>query len=450
MRNFYTFFLLFFLTGSICAKETTVTTTTELKNAIATANAGDVIWVSDGTFVISTAPGISVTRSGSTIAPIKLWAVEGSRPVFDFSGQTRNSSSARGLELKASYWHIKGIDFFAAGDNGLIISNGHYNTIEHCSFFECNDSGLQADNGASNNLVLNCDSYFNADATNENADGFAPKLGVGTNNTFKGCRSWRNLDDGFDGYLRGADNITTYYEECWVIQNGYNKSGIAGTGDGNGFKTGGSDDKLLKHNGIYTRCIAIGNRVDGFDHNSNRGDITLYNCAATANGTNLGFGSTNRVNLLTIKNTAVVGTIGNLSATTTDISNNSWNNGLSATATDYENFSDYYTQMTAPRKSDGSLPDITFWKLLSTSDLIDQGINVGLTFTGSAPDIGPLEYGTVPSSVFDLTPEEEGTVVSIKYYSVAGQPVDKQYSGVIIVHKTYQNGKVVVEKILNR
>ena len=33
--------------------------------------------------------------------------------------------------------------------------------------------------------------------------------------------------------------------------------------------------KLLKHNAIYTNCIAVGNIYDGFDHNSNRG--TCYN-----------------------------------------------------------------------------------------------------------------------------------------------------------------------------
>lgn len=450
MKQFYTIFIFLFLAGNLLAKETTVTTVTELKNAISAANAGDIIWVSGGTYIISTSPGINVTRSGTSANPIKLFAVEGTRPVFDFSGQTRNSSSARGLELKASYWHIKGIDFYAAGDNGMIISNGHYNTVEHCRFYECNDTGLQIDNGSSNNFILNCDSYFNADITNENADGFAPKLGVGNFNKFQGCRAWRNLDDGFDGYLRGADNITTYYQECWVIQNGFNKEGVAVTGDGNGFKTGGSDDKLLKHNAILTRCIAIGNRVKGFDHNSNRGDVTLYNCAATANGTNMGFGSSNRVNLLTIKNSVVVGATGNLFATSSNISHNSWDSGVTANSSDYENFTNYYDQMTAPRKSDGSLPDVAFWKLVSTSDLIDAGTNVGLAFYGNAPDIGPFEYKDVSSSVFDKLPVAEGRVISVKYYSITGQPVDKYYKGIIIVHKTYENGTVEVEKVLTR
>ncbi|WP_111446472.1 right-handed parallel beta-helix repeat-containing protein [Breznakibacter xylanolyticus] len=222
-------------TAHLMAKETTVTTADELKSAISNANAGDIIWVAAGTYAFTTVPGIAISRSGTSTNPITLKAIEGARPVIDFSGQARNNSSAQGMKLTASYWYIKGLDIYKAGDNGLQIAGGHYNTIEFCNFYECNDSGLQIDNGATNNLILNCDYYFNADATKENADGFACKLSVGNNNKFKGCRSWRNLDDGWDGYLRNTDNITTYYEDCWTFQNGYDKDGVAGSGDGNGF-----------------------------------------------------------------------------------------------------------------------------------------------------------------------------------------------------------------------
>jgi hypothetical protein len=97
----------------------------------------------------------------------------------------------------------------------------------------------------------------------------------------------------------------------------------------NGFKTGGSDDKLLKHNAILTRCIAIGNRVKGFDHNSNRGDVTLTLCR-NSQWYQHGFWKHHRVNLLTIKNSVVVGTTGNLFATTTNISHYSWDSGVTA------------------------------------------------------------------------------------------------------------------------
>lgn len=438
------------------AKEVTVSTATELSSAISSAVAGDIIWVNGGTYSYSTpittptttpTPGITISKSGTADSNIKLYAVEGTRPVLNFSGQTRNSSSAQGIKMKGSYWHIKGLDIYAAGDNGMQIAGGHYNTIEHCNFFECNDSGLQIDNGSSYNLILNCDSYHNADATNENADGFACKLGAGMNNKFKGCRSWQNLDDGWDGYLKGTDDITTIYEDCWAFKNGYDKNSIASAGDGNGFKTGGSDDKTLKHNATYTRCISAGNRVKGFDHNSNRGNITLYNCAAYSNGTNMGFGSTNPVNILTIKNSVVIGTTGNLNATTKDISYNSWDSGVTATADDYESI-DYFNELSAPRQSDGSLPNITFLKLKASSDLIDKGTNIGQTYSGTAPDLGPFEYSE-GSAINNISSDiANSTVVSTSYYSLAGVKVQHHINGIVLVKKEYDNGLVTVDKVI--
>lgn len=440
-------FVLLMVGSTAAAKDITVSTVTELKDAVANAAAGDIIRVAAGNYVITTIPGFTISRSGTATNKIQLIAVEGERPVLNFTGQSRNNSSAKGVALKASYWHIRGIDFHGAGDNGMQISGGHYNTIEHCRFYRCNDTGLQVDNGSSNNLVLNCDSYFNADASLENADGFAPKLSVGTNNKFVGCRAWRNLDDGFDGYLRGANNVTTYYENCWVFENGKNEQGVNGVGDGNGFKTGGSDTKDLKHNGVLTRCIAVNNRVKGFDHNSNRGDVTLYNCAATGNGANISFGSTNPVNKLTIKNTVVVGSTGSLNATTKDISNNSWDSGVSATAADYVDFtaSRFYEMLSAPRKADGSLPDLPMWMLVSESDLIDKGVNVGLSFVGSAPDLGPIEYD--PLASVDEPLINQGRVVREQYYTITGQEVHRDYPGVLIIRRSYDDGSQKVFKI---
>jgi hypothetical protein len=44
-----------------------------------------------------------------------------------------------------------------------------------------------------------------------------------------------------------------------------------------------------------------------------------------------------------------------------------------------------------PRQPDGSLPDIDFLKLSDDSQMIDQGTDVGLPYTGSAPDLGAWE-----------------------------------------------------------
>jgi len=366
---------------------TTVSSVTELLQALANVTPGSIIVVNEGEYILDNK--ITINISGTSDEIITLMANESQgRPRFNFSSMAENSSN-RGISLSGSYWHIKRVDVFGAGDNGMFIS-GNNNLIEFCSFSENSDTGLQIGNGASNNTILNCDSYFNADSTIENADGFACKLDAGSGNKFIGCRAWQNLDDGWDGYLRGGDNITTTYENCWAINNGYLKDGTVSGGDGNGFKTGGSDNKDLKHNAIYTNCIAVGNGFDGFDHNSNRGDVTIYNCSAYDNGKNYSFGNTNPLNKLTIKNSNTFGAYGSTNATIMDVTNNSWQDGIIAGQNDFESID--YSQLMNPRKADGSLPDVTFFHLKAGSDLIDKGVDVGLPFNGSAPDLGAFEY----------------------------------------------------------
>lgn len=368
-----------------------VETSQQILAAIANATPGETIYIRGGDYVFNSTININIDGASGNLISLLAYPEDSTRPKFDFSSMTETSSN-RGIQLNGDYWHIMGIDVFGAGDNGMFI-RGSNNLIEFCTFSENKDSGLQIGNGGSSNTILNCDSFFNADSSIENADGFACKLDAGDNNKFIGCRAWQNLDDGWDGYLRGADNITTIYENCWAFKNGYLMDGNLSGGDGNGFKTGGSDDKDLKHNAIFKNCIAAGNVVDGFDHNSNRGNVEIYNSVAYQNGRNINFSSTNRANLLLIKNTvSFAPNNGNdsFSAVSTDINFNGWQSGL---VTNNEDFVSVDLELLAsPRKPDGSLPDIDFLKLVTGSDLIDAGIDVGLPFIGSAPDVGVFEF----------------------------------------------------------
>ncbi|WP_051286312.1 right-handed parallel beta-helix repeat-containing protein [Salinimicrobium terrae] len=367
---------------------TVVSTSQEILDAISAAVPGENIYIRGGDYIFDSTIEINTSGSAGNVISLLAHPKDDTRPKFDFSSMSENSSN-RGIQLNASYWYIKGIDVYKAGDNGLNIT-GNNNMIEFCTFSECADTGLQLDSGASDNTILNSDSYFNADSTLENADGFASKLDVGTGNKFVGCRAWQNLDDGWDGYLRNADNVTTIYENCWAIENGFLKDGTPSGGDGNGFKTGGSDDKDLKHDAIYINSIAVGNASDGFDHNSNRGEVILYNCIAYDNGRNYAFGSTNPLENLVIKNSVVLGEVGSINATSLDVTNNSWMEGFETTPDDFVSID--YSEMTGPRKADGSLPDVSFFHLEADSDLIDNGVDVGLPYNGSAPDLGAFEY----------------------------------------------------------
>ena len=350
--------------------------------------AGDVIYVRSGTYAYSST--ITLSKNGTESAPITLSGYENERPLIDFSG---TPFGKRGFDMKGSYWYIKGLDICKAGDNGMIIS-GNFNTIEFCSFFENKDTGLQLGGGAHDNKIINCDSYWNADPTDYgDADGFACKMDVGTNNYFYGCRSWLNVDDGWDGYMRGNDDVSTVLENCWTWMNGYFKDGTDGgaAANGNGFKMGGSDDKTLKHNFTLRNCLAFDNKAKGFDQNNNMGSMILENCSGYRNkGNNYSISKTlasgkvcSVTNCLNFKGNVSLGSF------VTQITN-SWMIPFEVSNDDFVSIDT--TGVSGKRQEDGSLPDIDFIRLNKSSDLIDAGTNVGLDYFGSSPDIGAFEY----------------------------------------------------------
>ena len=362
-----------------------------LAKAITLSSAGDTILVRAGTYGMTST--LAISKSGQAEKKYSLLAFSDERPVLDFSMQ---STGSRGISLKASHWYIRGLDIKGAGDNGMEISAGSYNRIEGCNFFENRDSGLQLSNGASYNQIVNCDSYLNADPPDYgDADGFAPKLTVGTGNFFFGCRAWANCDDGWDGYMRGATNVTTTLEQCWTWGNGYLKDGSdpGEQANGNGFKMGGGDNSnsaRLMHHFILKNCLAFNNKAKGFDQNNNVGSMSLINCTGYGNRTD-NYRITKTLNVgetLTVIN--CVSYNGGVSlAGFAQQKTNSWLVPFSVTAKDF--ISVDASAAADPRQQDGRLPEITFLHLAEGSDLIDAGVGAELAFHGLAPDLGAFE-----------------------------------------------------------
>jgi hypothetical protein len=361
--------------------------------AVAKAAAGDSIIVTAGVYACSAT--ISLTKSGSLGRSIYLVGTAGDRPVLDFSPMALGDAGY-GIKLSGEYWYIKGLLIKGAGDNGMLIQGGSNNIVEFCDFLENRDTGCQLKGGAANNRIINCDSYNNRDPDEGDADGFAPKMDVGSGNGFYGCRAWQNSDDGWDGYLRGADNVNTRLENCWCFKNGYRKDGSASSGNGNGFKMGGSDDKDLRHNHVLIRCLAFENRVKGFDQNNNRGAMTLYNCTGFGNGTN--YSVDGGSSTLTAINCIAAGSGSNNLKGGTQKTNN-----LSAATSNFVSVDPASAK--GPRKTDGSLPDITFMYLTTGSAFIDAGTVIDdVTYNGSKPDLGCFETGATTGAAGQKTP----------------------------------------------
>jgi len=375
--------------------------------------AGDSLILRGGQYDFSAK--VSVTKNGTASQYIHIVNYPGEMPVFDFRTQAYTNA---GLSISGSYIHIKGITVQGAGDNGFYVT-GNYNFLEQCiARWNC-DSGFQLKTGT-NNLVVNCDSYENFDYKTGsisspdfggNADGFADKQYTNTSgsNKYKGCRSWSNSDDGWDLFEKIGN---TEMDSCWCYLNGpasYNMKNnirfktdsatwfyqfastnyvITNYGNGNGFKLGGN---YTASNTINRFCLSANNKVKGYDQNNNNGIMQVYNCTGYYNAPDFGFTNAS-YGTLTAKNNASLSSksTNRLACKTVTQSNNTWLSGYTNSANDF--LSTDHTQMLLTRKSNGNLPDLTFMHQKQTSSMIDKGVNLGLPFAGTNPDLGAFEY----------------------------------------------------------
>lgn len=286
----------------------------DFESALAVNRAGKNILMMEGTYgydhqltigVGGIGAGYANKNNGSQSAYNVVRACDGAKVRLDFSSQPYNMSdtslNARGLQLNADYWYFYNIEIYGAADNGVMVSGSH-NIFERCVFDSNRDTGLQISRRDSSvtdykdwpsyNLILNCTSKNNCDpATYENADGFASKLTCGDGNTFDGCISHNNSDDGWDLFAKtatGPIGVVTI-RNCIAMRNGMTESGISESScDGNGFKLGGSGVGTPH---VVTNCLAIENIHHGFTDNNNPSAISVINCTAVNN--NSGGGKNN-------------------------------------------------------------------------------------------------------------------------------------------------------------
>lgn len=302
--------------------------------------------------------------------------------------------------------------------------------------------------GCHRGLVLNCDVHDVGDVYSGwgGANGFqCTGADLSDDITFRGCRAWRCSDDGFDLY--SVDGVFKF-EDCWAFWNGYqpNVAPLTTAGDGMGFKLGPNDtDQSGSIKKYLHRCLSFENRRFGFDQNVSGAptcQFQVYNCIAYDNKDNQSFffGGNTGINQTFKNNIALLPTTVNGSEITSgpNVSNNTWNGGVTVTTADFVSVDS--TGVDGARQSDGSLPVLDFLKLTSGSDLIDAGVNVGFAYNGSAPDMGPYEFGTgnaspvadagtdqnitLPTTTTTLdgsnSTDSDGTIVSYAWTQISG------------------------------
>ena len=283
-----------------------------------------------------------------------------------------------------------------------------------------------------NTAWINCDAYNLYDRYDDTpgnaADGWKVETYHGSTFTWKGCRAWNYSDDGFDPHGSGM----RIFDNCWAMSTDkYENLTEEWDVEGNGFKTTGATGIHLKKGEdgvVFKNCIAAFNTGTGFITNLGSdgtfdSNPQFYNNLAYLNG-HAYWGLNNG----TVRNNIAYDTtsIGPISEIYHIVAANSWyeeshNTWIANDPTpgswpwSYDN-EDYNVtdedfvslkleELTAPRKADGSLPDISFGQLAADSDLIDGGTVIPgyhcetpgeqegcVVWHGNAPDLGPFEY----------------------------------------------------------
>ena len=424
-------------------------------NAIVTA--GDTVWIRGGVYnIVDTtyvrndgmSAGIFLNKSGtSDDNRIHYMAYPGEQPIFDFSnlkigqayshiGSVDSIMYTPGILIQARYLHLKGLEFrnvpmkynsnvgvYIARSKHIFLEqiNSHHN--KGAGFF-VNEKGTGSGGG---HYFLNCDSHDNYDPNGrqgdgENADGFGVHYqSSGDTTRFYGCRAWWNSDDGWDFI---SQEFPVIVENSWAMGHGYSNYGTAkpANANGNGFKAGSSKTGNGRH--IIKNCIAWKNKASGFYANHSSVGNYWYNNTAYSNGTAFNMWastwdeSDNRTDGVILtgdkahimkNNIAFPNKTAYIGGDYVSGEYNTWNLNITSAESDFLSVDDpsmtitgqdlsLIAGMLGPRQSDGSLPDLDFLKLTENSQMIDKGIDVGLSYTGSAPDLGSYEYGIILSS----------------------------------------------------
>lgn len=244
----------------------------DIYTAVKYAAPGQTIVLEGGKYNLSSTVRVERGINGTKDQMITMMGNPNSetRPVLDFG------SKCAGMVLAGDYWYFKDFDVTKSSNaqKGVQIS-GNYNVVDGVNAYYNGNTGIQIsrylssdgfDKWPSNNLILNCTSYGNADKGYEDADGFAAKLTIGEGNVFDGCIAYNNADDGWDLFARVDTGIIgkVVIKNSVAYNNGFLMDGTR-AGNGNGFKLGGSN--ITGYHELIN-CVAFNNKAKGIDSNS--------------------------------------------------------------------------------------------------------------------------------------------------------------------------------------
>lgn len=363
-----------------------------LMQAQSLASSGDTVYIRGGVYddfeIAKTDSNynyvLAFNKNGITYE-----AYPGERPVFDFSHVPTNLRVAaffvedRTTGVTFQGFDVTGVKVGEQPQSEAFRIRGQADFVNMAAYGNEAIGFYYTGNGTG--TVLNSDAYDNIGPTDEsagNTDGFGAHGGAVS---FINSRAWNNSDDGFDSISSKGPVV---YDHCWSFNNRGNQNGV---GDQNGFKVGGYayrttgiPDPLPVHTVRYS--LAVNNGANGFYANHQPGQSANWTNNTAYNNRRANYDMLERVSPTDItnipgyrevlhNNIAFMGTtIKNDNHPIENVSNNSWtiDGGLQLTSEDFVSLDT--TQLSAARKTDGSLPDVTFMLPVDTSPLFKLGL----------------------------------------------------------------------------
>jgi hypothetical protein len=440
------------------------------QKAIETAVAGSTVWIMDrdgdytptsythGADIFYYSPRDGYGNIATAEDSIVFENYPNESPAFDLSGATPPGSSNIGLYLDSiRYVTFKGLEFtglaqagsgpdvnviegYACGNMNYIELNIHDNGGAALRSF----SGIGPDAGLTTDTtrIINCDFIRNNDQNGNYGDGVKYDQDSGAVIILSGNRSFFNSDDGYD--ISGS--VLRIFYNNWAFGNGW-----VVNGNGNGFKFGAVRDTA------HTPMAVLYRNVSAYNHETNDGgfgfdlvdqflsgrlyyrvNARFYNNIAYKN--DIGFEGNENItkdfrddefrNNISYASTYIqdlreinvqlgsvyqypeshntwdweVGGYGFQESDSVTMNTNTWLTNDSTTI---------INEMLAPRKTDGSLPDLpTAFQLSPDSDLINAGTTNGFAelqafpgipndnYAGASWDLGAFEFtGLAISSI---------------------------------------------------
>jgi len=397
-------------------------------------------------------PSIGSGHYGTSDNWINFYNYPGETPILDCSTSRADNIWNFGIKLSyLRYTHIKGLHLKSVIQKDTS-TNGVYDMCQGIVSEWCDNLILDQivlydiwGEGYETKLAIhqelrNCDAYdccdyYHASYPGNWGSGFSTSDSLENYHDgytlYYGCRAWRCSDQGYAG---GGNKNHMKWENCWSFDNGNL------TGGGQGWKFGywlqQSEAELVVE---LANCIAARNYESGYTSNENAQSFAVpthvYNCVAYDTSI-FGFrisdssdGEAQELKRIYKNNISYGSGVSaiNVGGSYTH-SNNSWDPSTGVTVSDEDFISLDVSELYAPRKSDGSLPDVSFGHLVTGSDLIYAGTWVDVITDGDGdpwnnpPSLGAYEYdgSSGDSSIAGgyFVESEDGKLITVSGYYI--------------------------------